>query len=444
MKKSMSLYPGKKNAFEAQANRNIHPSGLKVPIAIMIVMIMIGCSIFVATSFPSSKNASTYVDRSWAMIMSDDPGGKNGLASSIAIDSNHHVHISYQHPSTSALRYATNETGSWVYTMVDGWYSGVSGESTSLAISSNNKVYIATHNDTSGELRVFARTISGSAWSNTLIDNVGDPGDTDASGNPAISAKTDTNNKLHIAYWRHTSNDLVYATNASGGWVITAVDTVGNVGDYCSLDLDSGNKAHISYWNSTAIHLSYATNVGGSWVHANLDNSSNNGYMTSLVVDTSNKVHIVYTGGGPGPLSYITNSGGSWSSPVAIAPGGSGTYTYGGRPSLAIDNSNNLHVAHEAQSGSPFDWNLMYTTNENGTWDTHLVDSYQQVGYGPSIAVDTDGKVLIATHDNDAAGWDLRLYSSMIVIPEFGSVALVSIFAAVIVLAVMQSRRKTD
>jgi len=444
MKRITGFHPGRKNAFEAQTNMNALFNRLKVPMAILTVFIMVGCSIFIATSSsPSTRHASIYVDRSWTMINDDDPGGDCGYWSSIAIDSQHHVHMVYEAGST-AVRYATNESGSFVYTMVDGWYSGASGICNSMAISSNNKVYIATHNETPTEsLYVLARSIYGSTWTSTLIDNTGDPGCPGAGNNNMdISIATDSNNRVHIAYWRHTTNDLVYATNATGVWVITPIDTVGTVGNGCSLGIDSSNKAHISYWNSTSTHLSYATNAGGSWIHANIDNTSNVGSETALVVDSSDKIHIVYQNSSA-VLSYMTNSGGRWSVPVSITAN-VGTYNYGRRPTMAIDNSNYLHVAHEALSVAPWDTNLIYTTNENGTWDTHLIESFNQVGVDPSIAVDTDGKVLIAAHDNEAVASDLKLYSSVIVIPEFGSVAMVSVFAAVIVLVVMRSRKKTE
>ncbi len=57
----------------------------------------------------------------------------------------------------------------------------------------------------------------------------------------------DSNNKLHASYQRATGVDLMYTTNVSGSWVISTIDSGGDVGFDTSIAVDSANKIHISY-----------------------------------------------------------------------------------------------------------------------------------------------------------------------------------------------------
>ncbi len=89
------------------------------------------------------------------------------------------------------------------------------------------------------------------------------------------------------------------------------VDTVGRVGEFCSLDLDADGNPHISYYDATNGVLKYAHKEMGTWTTATVDSSGE--MRTSLAVDQWGRVHIGYTTNGPqGNLRYATTSGGPW------------------------------------------------------------------------------------------------------------------------------------
>ncbi|MBF8278272.1 MAG: Carbohydrate binding family 6 [Candidatus Brocadiaceae bacterium] len=82
----------------------------------------------------------------------------------------------------------------------------------------------------------------------------------------------------------------MYATNASGSWVKTTVDSYGGAGECSSIALDTSGNVHVSYADITEGLLKYATNASGAWANTDVGADSYN----SLALDTSDGVHIGY------------------------------------------------------------------------------------------------------------------------------------------------------
>ena len=168
------------------------------------------------------------------------------------------------------------------------------------------------------------------------------------------------------------------------------------VGEYTSIALDSSGKAHISYFDDTNDDLKYATNASGAWVTTTVDSSGEVGEYTSIALDSSGKVHISYYGGYGGGLKYATNASGSW---VATTVD-SGTYYVGKYTSIALDSSGKAHISYyDATSYAPPKQDLKYATNASGAWVTTTVDGSGEVGEYTSIALDSSGKVHISYYD---------------------------------------------
>ena len=60
---------------------------------------------------------------------------------------------------------------------------------------------------------------------------------------------------------------------------------------------------------------------------------------------------------------------------------------------VTVDSDDNLHVAYF--DGSPYFWDLDYTTNLSGGWDNVIIDNSGEVGYFPTISVNDAGDVFI-------------------------------------------------
>ena len=84
-------------------------------------------------------------------FVAPDTSGDVGWHTSIAIDSNDAVHISYRDDTNQDLKYATNTSGYWATVSVD--TSGDVGSFTSIVIDSNDAVHISYYDDTNYDLK---------------------------------------------------------------------------------------------------------------------------------------------------------------------------------------------------------------------------------------------------------------------------------------------------
>ena len=257
--------------------------------------------------------------------------------------------------------------------------------SRAIAINASNHPHIVY----GGGSGLYYTYYDGSSWQEERVDT--SSGEVDSFASIALDSK----GKAHISYYDVTNYDLKYATNASGAWVITTVDSSGSVGGYTSIALDSKGKAHISYFDITNGDLKYATNASGTWVTTTVDSSGSVGMYTSIALDSSGKAHISYEDITNDDLKYATNASGPWVT-TTVDSGSVGEYT-----SIALDSSGKAHISY--WDPSTYNYDLKYATNASGAWETTTVDSDWHIGGEyTSIAIDNSGKVHISSYNYDS------------------------------------------
>ena len=311
----------------------------------------------------------------------------DGCCPSIAVESSGIAHISYLGPG--GLKYANNSTGSWQIQTLD---SNGGVRSSSIALDSDENVHIsyALFNGTTYLLK-YTNNITGS-WMTpeTVLES--------PDGCWSVSMDIDSNDKMHITYLEApgvaSGGDLLYVTNASGAWIS---ETGPSAYDHASIAVDINDRVHISYYSigGTQQGLFYLTkSPDGLWsppefvftVGGQLE-----GIFTSIAAVSA--PHISFVGGTMEDNMYAKKKpDGTW----FLGQLDLGGFSSAGN-SIALDPNGHVHVCYYHKATG----NLRYQSSAYGPMGVNLSRTVDTGGYSNSLGVDRSG---IAHISYDSAG----------------------------------------
>ncbi len=280
-----------------------------------------------------------------------------GKYSSIALDSNGYVHISYIDETNDDLRYCNNTQGSWTCDIVASY--GTNFYESSIAIDSSDKLHIAylVYNDDEGEhYAVYCNNTQGSWTCNNIRSATTLFRD--------ISIAIDSNDKIHLAISVNINDyvGLYYYNNTNGAWAgdpfLYSPGSCAACIEFTSVAIDSNNKIHMSLPYITS-DLRYCNNTQGSWTCDDIDTANDVGKYSSIAIDSNDKMHIAHYDETNGNLRYCNNTQGSWTCQAIETSGIIGLY-----PSIAIDGNDKVHIVHYDATNDV----LRYCNNTVGTW----------------------------------------------------------------------------
>ena len=351
-------------------------------------------------------NATNVTGDSWQIQNTNMPSG-SGLFNSIALDSEDRIYISSFIPGNNSLMLLTNissvanpQTDNWVkYLITQNAFGNLTAGSTSIAIDSNDNIHLSYFNGSNESLMYAVSTPSfpcvnpGDCWSFETID------DRQTGGVGYFSSiAIDSKDKVHISYLDDLPNqDLKYATNENGEWEFTTIDgnTFGyNIGDYCSLSIDRNDNIHISYWDYTNNDLKYATSTiipSTFWTNEVVDNSNEVGWWNSISTDSSGKTHVAYGDMTSGDLKYAVKENNSWTTSVVEINSFSTWHQGLLYPSMEVDSNGAVHIVYFDAGNKAFNYAKLEPNNASFSIETILSESYytQWSGY-LSLALDSN------------------------------------------------------
>lgn len=359
------------------------------------------------TAGNSSQQSSTACESTgWRhLAVTSDPYSSD-VASSIDIDNNDYIHISYVNNHSTITptvvyygdtKYATNQTGQWTQ-------QTIASHVTDYLTSSNTVVHVDTnsvsHVTSSYDYPVhtlFHSDNSIGVWTSESLAN--------SNYLYGHDMAVDANGHMHIVY--NNGGELTYVTNQSGSWMTSVIETVSTV-NYNTMSpavaVDTANHVHVSYYDYDNSALKYATDKFGVWASAIIDNTADVGRNSSITVGRDGYVRISYYDITNHALKYVTDISGSWQ-PVSIdATTDSGMFS-----AIVTDSSNKTHISYVNTS----DHTLHYASDKSGSWVTGIVDDADYVNYKTAIAVDSHDKLHISYSCTISNGMNLCYANNM-------------------------------
>ena len=303
----------------------------------------------------------------------------------------------------------------WVDNTAD--YTDQAGKWSSIAVDSNGHVHVVHING--GNYQIRHSVYDGSSWNSVTIKNCGHTYCWD------VDMVIDDNNQIHAAYTTYNANyeTLVYLHYDGTSWSDTEVSASANFGPI-GIAVDSNNHPHISHAVSgqhCGDGLRLASYTGSVWTYRSVDIGSNRGCDSDIVIDDNDNIYISYQVRDQSKLKVATNKSGSWDVYTADSGASTSSLYPGYMTSMVMDGQGQLHIAHFDDK----DDDLRYSTGiTNGQWTTTIVEHSGHTGREPSIAVDfADNPHIVyhswngfnlkyATLDTASTGWAVSTISN--------------------------------
>jgi hypothetical protein len=321
----------------------------------IIMLLVIGCF----TWAPNILIENTSAD-GWEHQKIDSKGSDT----SIAIDSNGDLHISYYISTNKDLKYARWDGSSWLNETVD--LTGDVGRYSSLALDGNDHPHISYYDETNKDLK-YARW-TGNYWNIETPDSAGNVGE-------YTSIAIDEKGYAHISYYEEYQEcNLKYAKWNGINWSIEVVDGPWYIDGYTSIALDESSYPHISYYDRINDNLKYAKWNGSDWDIEVVDNSNDVGEFSSISLDSNDNPHIGYYDRHNTALKYAKWNGSGWNVETVS------DYCEGGI-SLTLDDYDSPYISHSSAGPIKHTW-----WNGSG-WEVNIVTP-GITGYSSSITLD--------------------------------------------------------
>ncbi len=336
--------------------------------------------------------------------------GKVGSYTSIAVFykptvSKYIIHISYMNEKYDQLKYAKKSfSNEWFETFeVEDRVSGT-GWFTSIAVDNDGTPHVSYYDGYKGNLK---------------YANLDDPEhpvtmNVDAGGDVGLYTSIVYDNvdqQVIISYYDATNGNLKYANaenpNDADDWhehTLYEGGEDGDVGYWTSIDLGVNERKGITYYNLTDGLLQWMYRDGDEWFrnNVNANSAADLGLSTSLAIDTDDVPHISYFEDSRDHLKYAYVYNNFKYTTVV-----SDTIRAGAFSSIGIRNDQPLIAFYDMDHGD-----LLTTTTTTQGWDFDDIDTSGDNGQYVSMKIDSNGiphvVYFFATNQDDVVKQDLK------------------------------------
>jgi len=257
---------------------------------------------------------------------------------------------------------------------------------------------------------VFFQMLNAQTWQSTkrITDNSG------WSGEAAITIVS--SNNIHVAWMDDTPGEfeIFYQRSTDGGSSWTQKRLSWNLGWSANpaIVVDSGNHVHVVWDDKTPgtedIYYRMSTNGGANWAAVKrLTWSSGSSFRPSIAVDSSDNLHLAWQDEAPGNIEIYykksTNGGSSWTTKRLTWNSGSSV-----RPEIAVDSSDNIHLVWRDDTSGNREIYYKKSTNVGATWGlTKRLTWNTGLSIVPVIATDSSNNIYVVWYDSSPGNWEL-------------------------------------
>jgi len=251
--------------------------------------------------------------------------------------------ISYHDHDNEDAAYAVLVDGQWRVETIK--HAGHDGWDNNLAIDSSGRPHIVSIDPSQfgSKSGVEYATFDGQSW------NVEEVGSGPLPYEFGSFIALDSQDRPHVVWFDDDGKDLKYATKDGTGWVVSTVETQGDVGRYASLAIDSQDNPVISYYQpdgDTSGYIKVARWDGTQWDIQRVDKLENvfTGFLgarktSSIVLDGNDNPVVAYSD--EDVVKLAVWDGGQWLIDTAFT---ADRNPWGQQVSMAIDGDGVLHL----------------------------------------------------------------------------------------------------
>jgi hypothetical protein len=326
--------------------------------------------VFLAVLFllPSVASAQEWT---WTSQLIDSEGTDSWLV----VDHEGNVHVSYRHPTGSALNYGFLPAGGskWFTMKLDGMLGDFL---TRIAVDPQGNPYICY---TPGIFKL--ASFDGRKWHTQQID----PGSGLVSYYCSVLFGAD--GKPQLSWYVEGGFLFRHATLQDGVWVARNIDTTDLPGKFNAMTMDAQGRPHVSYLGLHGTRLKYARFDGRGWIPTEVDGPNisptggDRGMGNAIAIDAQGNPMISYFNTESLKLARLVN--GRWKFETIdrfpqLAQWGWRYF----RSSLVLDHNGNPHIGYQSLLGLKHAW-------WDGTqWRTQLIIAPAGAAFHGAMAID--------------------------------------------------------
>jgi len=305
---------------------------------------------------------------------------------------------------------AAAQTWTWSTQLID-----TEGTDSSLVVDRDGNVHVSYRFLTKSQLKYAFLPSGGSQWFTMSLDQM--------LGDFQSRITVDEKGNPYICY---TPKVLKFASFDGRRWTTQAVDPGGGVVNYyCSVRVGADGSPQVSWYVESGVFLRYAILKDGVWTAQNIDVQGTPGKFNSMILDAHGNPHVSYISLLGCKLKYAHYDGKGWIRSTLDASdlsplggdrgmGNSITLDRQGNPMISYFDSQSLKFAHLV----------------NGKWKLETLDHFPQItlwgwrNFRSNIVLDRDGNPHIGYESIlglKHAWWDGSIWKTQLILAPAGT-----------------------